>query len=80
MDYKSLRVCELASEISKDWKSPYFGAVPYLDAMFSLDSIEDKYIADDGRSVVLYFLANAQTWRGSVARGVKAELNRRCKT
>lgn len=65
---------EIASEISKDWKKVYFGAVPYLDAMSSLDSIDDNYIFDTGKSVVLYFLSNASTWRGETAKRVKAEL------
>jgi hypothetical protein len=30
---------------------------------------------DDAKTIVLYFLANAQTWRGEVAKRVKAELN-----
>lgn len=64
----------IASEIRKDWKKVYFGAVPYLDAMSSLDSIEDNYIMDSGKSIVLYFLSNASTWRGETARRVKAEL------
>ena len=54
-------IYQIASEIRKDWKKVYFGAVPYLDAMFSLDSIEDNYICDSGKSVVLYFLSNAST-------------------
>ena len=65
---------EIASEIRKDWKKVYFGAVPYLDAMSTLDSINDNYMFDSAKSVVLYFLANAGTWRGDVARRVKAEL------
>jgi len=69
----------IAREISKDWSSPYFGAVPYLQAMGSLDSIKDNYIHDSGRSVVAYFLANASTWRGETARRVKAELKAMCK-
>jgi hypothetical protein len=69
----------IAREISKDWSSPYFGAVPYLQAMGSLDSIKDNYIYDSGRSVVSYFLANASTWRGETARRVKAELKAMCK-
>ena len=67
---------EIASEIRKDWKKVYFGAVPYLDAMSSLDSIEDRYIMDSGKSVVCYFLSNASTWRGEVAKRVKAELKK----
>lgn len=67
-------IYEIAAEIRKDWKKPYFGAVPYLDAMGSLDQVSDQYIADTGQSVVLYFLANANTWRGETARRIKKEL------
>jgi len=72
-------IYQIASEIRKDWKKVYFGAVPYLDAMFSLDSIEDNYICDSGKSVVLYFLSNASTWRGETAKRIKAELKAMCK-
>jgi hypothetical protein len=64
----------IAYEIRKDWRKPYFGAVPYLDALRGLSSIEDSYGADSARSVVAYFLANATTWRGETARRIKAEL------
>lgn len=64
----------IAAEIRADWKKPYFGAVPYIDAMRQLDSISDKYYEDDARGIVLYFLANASSWRGDTARRVKAEL------
>ena len=68
-------ICAIAREIRRDWPRPYFGAVPYLDAMLSLDQITDDYGADSGRSVVLHFLSNATTWRGETARRIKAELN-----
>jgi hypothetical protein len=42
--------------------------------MHSLDSIDEDYGADTGKSIVLYFLANAATWRGEDARRLKAEL------
>lgn len=64
----------IAAEISGDWTNPYFGAVPYLEAMADLNSIDDYYYSDDARTVVHYFLANATTWRGETARRVKAEL------
>lgn len=64
----------IASEILQDWKRPYFGAVPYLSAMQSLDSIDDAYGYDDARSIILYFMSNATTWRGAKAREIKAEL------
>lgn len=65
---------EIAGEVRSDWGkvSPY--AVPYLNAMATLSSINDMYYADSARSVVSYFLANAGNWRGPVARRVKAEL------
>jgi hypothetical protein len=64
----------IANEIGLDWKNPYFGAVPYLRAMHSLRNVTDAYGYDDGRSIIMYFLANANTWRGETARRVKAEL------
>lgn len=66
---------EYADLIFADWKKVYFGAVPYLEAMFSLDQITDEYGADPGREIVIYFLANANTWRGETARRIKKELN-----
>lgn len=69
----------IASEVRKDWKKPYFGAVPYLDAMASLESIDDTYGWDSARSIVLYFLSNASTWKGETAKRVKAELKALCK-
>jgi hypothetical protein len=64
----------IADEIRQHGGTRYFGAVPYVDAMTSLHSIGDMYFADSGRSIVLYFLANAKTWRGPVAKRIKAEL------
>ena len=64
----------IAKDIRTDWKKPYFGAVPYLDAMRDLNDINDKYGFDSARSIVQYFLANAGTWRGETAKRIKAEL------
>jgi hypothetical protein len=64
----------IARDISRDWQKPYFGAVPYLDAMHSLQTIGDKYYFDTAESVVRYFLANASSWKGDTARAIKAEL------
>jgi hypothetical protein len=66
---------EIAAEIRRDWKNPYFGAVPYLQAMGTLDSVRDSYGADRGDSIVAYFLGNATAWRGPTAKRIKAELN-----
>jgi len=67
-------IWEIAEEIKQDWAKPYFGAVPYLNAMSSLNWITDNFGQDSGRSVVLYFLGNANTWRGEKARAIKKEL------
>jgi hypothetical protein len=64
----------IAREIADDWSPVWFGAVPYLRAMCDLDTINDTYGDDSAKSVVLYFLGNANTWRGETARRVKAEL------
>lgn len=64
----------IARDISRDWAKPHFAAVPYLEAMRSLESISDRYYYDSAESVVRYFLANAGQWRGDKAREIKAEL------
>lgn len=73
VENRSLSV--IAAEIRKDWKKPYFGAVPYLNAMMCLDKITDNYGFDSAKSIVLYFLGNAGTWKGETARRIKKELN-----
>ena len=65
---------EIARDIRNDWKNPHFGAKPYLDAMATLDSVEDNYGWDSAKSIVLYFLSNASTWRGDTAKAIKKEL------
>ena len=65
----------IANEIAFDWRKPYFGAVPYLDAMATLDNITENYGLDSGKSIVVYFLGNATTWRGETARRIKKELH-----
>lgn len=80
-ELQALSISELARIIRGNWKPKvYFGAVPYLDAMHSLEKITDTYGCDGAKEIVIYFLSNATTWRGDVARAVKAELNRRIKS
>jgi hypothetical protein len=74
-----MTINELAIIIYDDWKPVNYAAKPYLDAMTSLESVKDNYGADSGYSVVAYFLANAGTWKGDVARAVKTELKKRLK-
>ena len=68
-------LCDIAYEIKRDWKNVYFGAVPYLNALCHLDSVDDVFGCESGHGIVAYFLGNATTWRGEVARRVKKELN-----
>lgn len=65
---------KIAREIKNEWQKPYFGAVPYLDAMLSLTDKNSQYGWDSASSIVNYFLANAQTFRGEAAKRLKAEL------
>jgi hypothetical protein len=65
----------IAVEIEQNWKNVNYAARPYLDAMHSLKTLDDMYGADSAREVVIYFLSNATSWRGDVARNIKAELN-----
>lgn len=69
----------IARDIKADWKNVHFGAKPYLDAMMTLDSVDDNYYFDSGKSIVIYFLSNANTWRGAKAREIKAELKKMIK-
>lgn len=71
---------EIASDIWEEirmgrWARPSANyAIPYISAMTDLDQVTDSYLNDSGKSVVLYFLSNASTWRGETARRIKAEL------
>ncbi len=67
---------EIAYEIRQDWQKVNYAAVPYLEAMSYLNQITDNYIHESGKSVVLYFLSNARTWKGDKAREIKAELKK----
>lgn len=66
----------IAHEIRKDWGAKInYAAKPYLEAMECLVDMSSMYGADNARSCIAYFLCNATTWRGEVARRVKKELN-----
>jgi hypothetical protein len=69
-------IYEIAQDIRKDWKNVNFAAKPYLEAMMDLDKITDNYGADSAKSIVLYFLNNASSWRGPKAKEIKQELKK----
>lgn len=66
----------IATEIRKDWKKVNYGAVPYLEAMECLNTVNDRFGVEDGKTQVIYFLSNATTWKGEVAKRVKLELKK----
>lgn len=72
--YRTLHA--IACDIHMSWPKPYFGAVPYIQAMRNLSDITDMYGMDSADSIVRYFLANAGTWRGEDARRIKGELRK----
>lgn len=74
MSTETRTLAAIARDIRAHWAKPYFGAVPYLQALGALGGLDDQYGLDDARSIARYFLANAGTWRGDDARRIKAEL------
>ena len=67
-------ISEIAKDIKRNWAKPYFGAVPYLEAMLCLNGPDDSYGMDSARSICNYFLCNASTFRGPIAKTLKNEL------
>jgi len=65
---------EIAREIRAAWPKVHYAAQPYLNAMSQLGTIDEGYGADSARTIVLYFLSNAATWKGPVAKACKTEL------
>jgi hypothetical protein len=70
----SRKIHEIAKDIRENWNPVNYAAKPYLNAMFSLESVKDSFGYDSARSVILYFLSNASSFKGEDARRLKAEL------
>lgn len=68
------QIYEVASEIKREWKNVYFGAVPYLSAMHSLRDKNSTFGCESAKSIVLYFLSNASQFKGEKAKDLKNEL------
>lgn len=67
---------EVAREIRAKWSKPYFGAVPYLDALEQVHTSDKNapYMVEQVKDIVPYLLCNMATFRGADARRLKAEL------
>ena len=79
MNLETKTIAELAAIIRKDWQKVNYAAKPYLDAMDCLSDINHQIGFDSGKSIVLYFLSNASTWRGETAKAIKLQLKNRTK-
>jgi hypothetical protein len=66
---------EFAMLIRADWKKPTSNAASVLAALATMDSIHHYYGSLKGVWLVETFLLNASSWRGPIARNVKARLN-----
>ena len=64
----------IARDIYQAWPKVNYAAKPYLKAMREISSINDKFGYDDARSIILYFLSNAASFRGDKAKTLKLEL------
>lgn len=67
---------QIARDVKSTWMNVYFGAVPYLEALLTLDTTDPEalYGVETAGDITRYFLASAQTFRGADARRLKAEL------
>lgn len=73
-------IADIAKEIRQTWTKPYFGAVPYINALCMVTSYTTGYGADSIPNIINYFLSNASTWRGEDAKRIKSELKQLLKT
>lgn len=71
-------ISTIARQIKREWPNVNYAAKPYLDAMLSIDSPSDSYGYDSGKSIVVYFLANASGYRGNNAKAHKLALKKLC--
>lgn len=56
------------------WRQKFCYAVPYLEALGNLDSVNENYGWDNGRTLVNYLLANLNTYKGEKAKEFKSLL------
>lgn len=73
--YASMSLNDIGRLILREWRPINYAAKPYAEALRDMQN--GQYGLDDAKSIILYFLSNASTWRGPLARAVKAELKAR---
>ena len=68
-------ISEIAREIKKEWVKPSSSAIPYINAMLTMNTIDDNnYGYDTARDIVTCFMCNATHFKGEAARRIKSEL------
>ena len=67
-------VYKIAEDILNSWDRPNFAARPYLAAMLTINSQDENFGYESAKSIILYFLSNASSFRGPEAKILKAEL------
>jgi hypothetical protein len=67
-------ISTIAADIKSNWANVNYAAKPYLDAMSTIDYIDDSYYCEEARDIVTRFLSNARAFRGPEAKRIKAEL------
>jgi hypothetical protein len=65
---------QIASDIESDWKTQHGQAQPFIDAMRTLHSIEDRFYGETAVEIVSRFLDASKAWKGPTAARVKDEL------
>jgi len=84
IDLSSATIGQIAEEIQRyiiaeRKQEVSIHAKPYISAMLHLRTVDDTYGDDNGRSIISYFLSNAQYLRGPAIKAIKDELKERLK-
>ena len=74
-DLKNMRLSQISDLIYRNWNNMPLNAYRYVEAMFQLDNINESFNNETGVEIISYFLANAKSWQGDVAKDVKQYLN-----
>lgn len=73
---EKMTLSQISDLISNSWNNMPEKAYCYVEAMSQIESLEDKYgDYETGLEIVSYFLTNAKTWQGNIAKNVKQHLN-----
>lgn len=80
---------DIAKDIRANWKNISIGAEPYLQAMEEIHSSEpdastffekgDTLVFENAKTLSMYFLFTAYSWRGEAAKRIKSELKKQYK-